>query len=420
MHVIMSCIGTYGDVLPHIAVGATLASRGHEVQFLTSEYFKPQVEAAGLPFTSVMSAERYLAGVRDPAVWQQKTAFRASWKHFAPCMAAGFAALSRHVRPGVSVLTGSTMSFWVRIAQEKFGNPAATLHLSPVFLLSAEDPPDIFPALTRLPPVLRRAALRLTERLLSDPVMAPEVNRLRARVDLAPVRSIALRWMHAPDRVICAFPDWFGPPARDWPANAVCTGFIRGAQASEKLDAALQDFLAAGSAPLVFTPGSGHGSSAVFFARGLAACAALGRRAVLVTGFRDQLPETLPDFAHYAAFTNFGQLAPRAAAFVHPGGVGTTGLLFETATPQLFTPFMADQKDTAARATRLGVGLRIRPDAPVTAWIEALSRLLNDPAIAQACTAIATRSRMAPPGRELAADWIELLARATPSRRISA
>ena len=411
MHIVMSCVGTYGDVLPHLAVGQTLLSRGHEVRFLTSEYFRPLVEEAGLNFDSVLSAEDYLAGVRDPDVWSAWRGLRAGWRRLRPAMEGGYAAVARHIRPGESVLTGSSMAFWVRMAQEKFGVRAATIHLAPMFMLSAADPPaGILPGFSALPVWARRGVLAAADWGLSDRIMGPDVNRQRAGIGLAPVAGLGRRWMHSPDRVICAFPDWFCAPAADWPAQAMCAGFSRQAAGGGALEAGLEAFLAAGAPPVVFTPGTGMASGRDFFDRALAAAAAVGRRAVLVTRFRDQLPAVLPEFALHVDYARFELLAPRAAAFVHQGGIGTTGELLAAGTRQVFTPFMVEQIDNAARAERLGVGARLKPGAPVAAWAAALDGVLEGKAIGRACAAAAALSRGARPGREVIADLIEQLA----------
>jgi rhamnosyltransferase subunit B len=410
MHIVMSCIGTYGDVLPQVAVGRTLALRGHDVEFLSSTYFRDMVEDAGLKFRSVMSMEDYLAGVRDPDVWNKWRGLRAGWRHISPVMARGFEVLSETMRPE-SVLTGSSMAFWVRMAEEKFGNPAVTIHLAPLFLMSAERPPaGVLPGLERLPLAVRRLVMAAADQFGSDAIMGPDVNRLRAQLGLAAVSGIGRRWMHAPQRVICAFPDWFCAPAADWPPNAVCTGFARSAlENGVALPPALVEFCGRDSPPVVFTPGSGMGSSAIFFERAVEACGELGRRAVLITRFSDQLPAPLPDYAFHAAFADFDLLAPLAAAFVHPGGVGTTGLLMAAGTKQLFTPFALDQKDVASRAVALGVGLQLTPRAPKAHWVKMLGRLLDDAVIKERCGKVAHLALGARPGREIIADWVEAL-----------
>jgi rhamnosyltransferase subunit B len=303
------------------------------------------------------------------------------------------------------------MAFWVRMAEEKFRNPAATIHLAPLFLMSAERPPaGVLPGLERLPVAVRRLVMAAADQFGSDAIMGPDVNRLRAQLGLAAVSGIGRRWMHAPQRVICAFPDWFCAPAADWPPNAVCTGFARPAlDNGAALPPALVEFCTRGSPPVVFTPGSGMGSGAIFFARAIEACRELGQRAVLVTRFSDQLPAPLPDYAFHADFVDFELLAPLAAAFVHPGGIGTTGLLMAAGTKQLFTPFALDQKDVASRAVALGVGLQLTPGAPKAHWVKMLGRLLDNAGIKAHCAKVARLALGAPPGREVIADWVEAL-----------
>jgi UDP:flavonoid glycosyltransferase YjiC (YdhE family) len=83
-------------------------------------------------------------------------------------------------------------------------------------------------------------------------------------------------------------------------------------------------------------------------------------------------------------YAPFSELFPRAAALVHPGGIGTTGLAMRSGRPSLVVPYSHDQPDNAARAARLGIA-RVLPPYRYTAVRAAaeLGRLLNDSAYAQ-------------------------------------
>ncbi len=411
LHILISSIGTHGHVHPLIAAGQELMQRGHEVRFITGEYFREAVERAGLAFTPMFSTAQYLAAVQDTKIWRSPwQGVRASWRHLSPAMRQGYAALLEHLRPGESVLVGNSLAFWVRLAQEKFCNRAATVHFSPIAFLSADDPPaGILPGLNHLPAWSIRTLFGLIERTVTDPIICPDVNAFRASIGLAPIRSFGRRWQHSPDRVICTFPEWFAAPAPDWPVNTVCTGFAALPAGNQGLDPALEVFLAAGPAPIVFTPGSGVGSAQLFFARALETCQVLGRRAVLATPFRAQLPETLPDFAHHAAYAPYDVLSRRVPVFVHAGGIGTIGLLLAAGTKQLLTPFTAEQVDNAARAAALGAGLVLSPKASARQWAQTLSQLLESAAIAQSCARLAQTCAAAPRTEALIADWIEKL-----------
>ena len=60
---------------------------------------------------------------------------------------------------------------------------------------------------------------------MADLTLAPELNRFRAELGLAPVHGIIDQWWHSPARIIGLFPDWFAPPAPDWPPQTRLTGF---------------------------------------------------------------------------------------------------------------------------------------------------------------------------------------------------
>src|SRR5439155_17651208 len=91
--------------------------------------------------------------------------------------------------------------------------------------------------------------------------------------------------------------------------------------------------------------------------------ARLGRRALLLTRFRELLPASLPSHARHFDYAPFSRVLPQATALVHHGGIGTTAQAFATGVPQLVVPFAFDQPDTAARVRRLGVGSSILPSA---------------------------------------------------------
>ena len=54
-------------------------------------------------------------------------------------------------------------------------------------------------------------------------------------------------------------------------------------------------------------------------------------------------------------YAPFSELFPRAAAIVHHGGIGTTGLAMRSGRPMLVMPCAWDQPDNAERVARLGI-----------------------------------------------------------------
>ena len=131
-----------------------------------------------------------------------------------------------------------------------------------------------------------------------------------------------------------------------------------------------------------------------FFAAGLAACQALGRRALLLTHFPEQAPSPLPAGAARFDYAPFSEVLPRSAAIVHHGGIGTSAQALLAGIPQLINPFSFDQPDNGARLERLGVARTVFPirfrEQRVT---RVLDELLRSEDVRRACALTAQRMR---------------------------
>ena len=410
MHILISCVGSAGDVHPFIAIGQALARRGHEVELITSTHFAARIEAAGLTCTPIGTEADFEQVVHHPDLWNPRTCFPVLWQAISQRLVEAHRLLISRAQPGRTVLVGSTLAMPVRLAQETHGLPTAMVHLSPVCIWSAQAP-AVLPGLGDLsgwPPALVRLIQSGVERLFIDRVVAPGFDRIRRDLGLPPVRHVLSQWINSPDRVVCAWPEWFAPKQTDWPAQAVTTGFARwSGTADQPLAPALLNFLNAGQAPIGFTPGSAMAQGRDFFARALAASAALNQRALLITPYADQLPHPLPPHAHAVSYAPFDALLPRLAALVHHGGIGTTAQALAAGLPQAVLPFAHDQFDNATRLVKRGVGLRLTARSSVRQWAQTLERLRNDASISAACRRHAALMVEDGDAADRIAEWIE-------------
>jgi rhamnosyltransferase subunit B len=401
-NILLMPVGSHGDVHPFVALGRTLQARGHDVTLLTSAYFEPLANKAGLPFVGIGTAQDFLACLDHPDMWHPSRGFRViAESGLLPWMRHAYQLIAERYVPGRTVVVSSMLGFGPRIAQEKLGVPLATIHLQPSALYSKHAPPEL--ALTMALPWYPRWFKRLLFwagfRFVIDAAVGPQTNAFRAELGLAPVRGFLNKWIHSPQCVIGLFPPWFGPPQPDWPPNVTLTSFPlfdeRGlAETSPEVDA----FLAAGEPPVIFTPGSAMKQADKFFTAAVGACEAIGRRGLLLTKFPEQVPSPLPERIRHFEYIPFSQVFPRAAAVVHHGGIGTTAQALAAGVPQLVTPFAHDQPDNAARVCRLGVGRTISPRAFRARRVaKALEALIGSPEVAQRCQSLATKLRGADP-----------------------
>jgi hypothetical protein len=102
--------------------------------------------------------------------------------------------------------------------------------------------------------------------------------------------------MHSPQGVLGLFPDWFGPRQTDWPLRVTLTGFPLFDEAEfRSLDPELEDFLAKGPAPVVFTPGSTLIEGISYYAGAAAALNTLGCRGIFLARQDTPLPRYAPN-----------------------------------------------------------------------------------------------------------------------------
>jgi rhamnosyltransferase subunit B len=388
-------LGSAGDVHPNVGLALTLLGRGANVLFVGPEVFRPLAERTGLTFFGLGSKDEFYAVIRDPDLWHPTRSFPfLARRLILPALRPVYDIIERNFEPGRTVVVAPGFAFGARIAQEKLGVPLATVHLQPVMLRSAIRPscfgfPDI---VGHLPPLLRNVYFRAADRLFVDRWLVGPVNSFRSELGLAPVKRLFDRWVHSPECVIGLFPDWFAPPQPDWPSNVSLTGFplwdegdIRSASQE------LEQFLATGDPPVVFTAGTAMLQAKRFFEVSAEVCQFLGLRGVFLTQFREQVSPRLPEHVRHFDYIPFSAVLPRSAALVHHGGIGTTAQAILAGIPQLIVPNTHDQPDNAVRVRRLGLGDFLLPKAYTHDRVTGKLLGLMSPAIKNNCVRVAHR-----------------------------
>lgn len=213
----------------------------------------------------------------------------------------------------------------------------------------------------------------------THPEVLAMLNRVRARVGLDAVRVASYDRPHVVAQT-ALFPDWYAPPASDWP-EMECLGFPLPAS-SEPLPERLREFLERFPRPLVFTPGTSVGQPEAFFDAAIACCAQLGMPGIFLSPFwrpqRRKLGETIQHFEH----VELGILLRHAALLVHHGGMGTTARALEAAIPQVISPFGFDQFDNGHRVEVLRAGSVVpRERLSGSSLAAAVRAQLADPAV---------------------------------------
>lgn len=389
--IVIATFGSLGDLNPYVALAHALRREGFSPVLATSETYRAFVEGEGLGFAPMRPDLSDVTGrlglgvaeIADRVASDGGFLFRETIFPFLREAYEDVAAASE----GAAAIVAHSIAFSAKIAAERLGLPLFDGVVSPMFLMSAQDPPLVAGA--PLVPAPRSSAARAYNRCVLSALIhlaalqARPIARLRAELGLPRRRGRALLTGGPSARatLVLASP-LLAPPQSDHPPNTLVAGhtfhdrFLGGVQA---LPPGLETFLAAGAPPLVVSLGSFVLGGKAEFHRAAAAAAAalaLGRRAVLLVA--GHVPHSL--------------LFPRACAILHHGGAGSSGQALRAGKPQLVLPVLGDQGDNAARLARLGAA-RVLPMSRATrGGLEAeLRALLADASLAERARRVGER-----------------------------
>jgi rhamnosyltransferase subunit B len=421
--IVIACWGSHGDLFPYIGLALALKRQGHNPVVATNAGYRAEIEREGVEFAQVgptidpaaPDAHALYERVMDPIKGSEviinellMPKLDESYEQLASACA------------GADLLLSHPITYAAPVAAERLGLPWLSTVLAPMLFFSKHDPP-VLPALPRANDVpfvgtwLVRSLLPLARRATRD--WGEPVQRLRAKLGLPRGRDPIFEGQFSSYGTLALYPRVLAEPQPDWPPNVTTTGtvFYNG---PEPLEPKLEEFLAAGDPPVVFTLGtSAVGAAGGFYRESAAAAATLGVRAVLLTGgFEQNRPRNLPPSMLLVDRAPHQLLFPRASAVVHQCGAGTTAQALRAGRPTLLVPHGHDQFDNARRVRKLGVARSLLPkEYRAERVARELGALLHDSRYLERAAAVSIVVREER-GAEAAVAVIERVLSDTPER----
>jgi len=367
---VFTTFGSLGDLHPYIALALEWLSRGNDAVIATSEKYRTKVESAGIAFapirpdlpdssTDAEMMRRVMDSRNGPEYLIRKVVM--------PHLRGAYADLTL-ASEGADGIIGHPLTFSVPLVAHQRQIPWVYVALSPIVFLSAHDPPLLAPVpwLSRSKswgPIYHGTLIGLAKLMIKG--WLKEVPMLSRDLGCYPAARDPLGAdQYSPYLNLALFSSVLAAPQPDWPQNTVVSGFpfYDADDGGYGLSQELQEFIADGEPPIVFTLGTAAVRAAgSFYIESLKAATHLGKRAVLLVGpGTDAAPkENLTPSVFVAPYAAYSEIFPTAAAIVHQGGIGTTAQAMIAGKPMLIMPFAFDQPDNARRITRLGIGRTI-------------------------------------------------------------
>jgi len=366
LRIVLSNIGTLGDINPLIAIALELKRRGHTPVMALPAVYKPRIKPLGLEFHAIRPDIDPNNSILVEMVYDIKKGTEHGLRDFLfPALRQTYDdLLDAATKPErADLLLLGELNYAGPVVAEVTGIPWASYVLAPLSFFSAFDPPVLppYPRLARWDKavpgfgrVIRRVA-RFVSRKWPEPIY-----ELRRELGLPKGANPLFDAKHSAYLVLALFSRVLGVEQKDWPEHTKITGFcFYDADAGNAaLPANLEKFMAAGEPPVVFTLGSAAVLAAGrFYEFSARAAVRLGIRAVLLIGSdpRNRPRQALPETICVAEYAPYSALFNRAAMVVHQGGVGTTAQCLRAGKPMLIMPYSHDQPDNARRMRRLKV-----------------------------------------------------------------
>jgi len=401
--VILSNIGTFGDINPLIAIALELKRRGHIPVMAVPAVFEAKIRPLGLEFHTVRPDIDPANTILVEMIYDVKKGTERGLRDFLfPVLRQTYDdLLDAATKPErADLLLVGELNYAGPLVAEVTGIPWASYVLAPLSFFSAFDPPvlPMYPRLARADktvPGMGRAIQRLA-RFVSRRWPQP-IYDLRAELGLAQGRNPLFDAKHSPYLVLALFSRVLGTEQKDWPANTKITGFCYydSDAGNAALPVHLEKFLAAGPAPVVFTLGSAAVLAAgKFYEYSAKVAMRLGVRAVLLIGSdeRNRPRQALPETICVAEYAPYSALFKRAELVVHQGGVGTTAQCLRAGKPMLIMPYSHDQPDNGRRMRRLKVARVIqRGNYTPLRVARKLKAMLEEPRFAARAAQVAER-----------------------------
>ena len=364
MRVLLSTIGSRGDVQPLVALALQLKALGQEVRLCVPPDFREWVDSLGIPVTPIGPEVRKFTASKPPVTPGPPSPERRRQLAEAT-VTTQFQTIAAAAQGCDVIVAATALQIAARSVAESMGIPYVFVAYCPIVLPSPHHAPPPLPPLpgqTSAPVTTdnRERWARDAERFSN--LFGAALNSHRVSLGLTPVTDV--RSHVFTDRPWLAADPTLAP----WPDPADRTVFQTGAWIlpdERSLSPELKTFLDTGAPPVYFGFGSMRAPQDLSQVM-VQTARALGRRMIVSRGWADLSPVDSEPDCLVVGEVNLQALFKRVAAVVHHGGAGTTTTAALAGAPQVIIPQMYDQHYWAQRIDHLGVGTAHAPGTPTT------------------------------------------------------
>jgi UDP:flavonoid glycosyltransferase YjiC (YdhE family) len=407
LKVVLTSIGSRGDVQPMVAIAQALAARGHRPVIAAPPDFASWVGTFGIEFVPLgIDVSAFMREHREALggnIWRFFHETRRLFDTELPEQLDALVELGRDA--GAIVFAAGAAA--APSAGEKLGIPVLGVLFTTTVVPSSGHAPVVIPWRT-----LPRWMNALLWRAMDggwNVLLRKGLNDARGRHGLKPLGDVTTH-LYEESRLVVAVDRELFPLEREWDDRIPHVGFLFARPGETALDPDLEAWLREGEPPIYVGFGSMMGKGPERMRGVIAeAIAAVNRRALVSRGWAD-LGRGLPGGWRAIGETPHQLLFPRMACVVHHGGSGTAAAALRAGVPQVVVPLILDQYHHAQVLFERGLAPRPVPMEKISAaqLADSIREALRIPEAKRA--AVSQRLR-ASRGADAIVDRIEAAAR---------
>ena len=365
MHITIFVYGTWGDLRPHVVLGAELLKAGHKVQVVGSPVYEDWVRERGLEFyaltTDVNVFSKENASIMDEGIIRQLQMVRQDMPVIFTQMALETYEATRNSDILITVEFGVALLFdilKVNNLKTILINPAPLNPTSEFAFVGMPSVPSWFPfkvwyndlSYNLLHRIQWSTMAGARNDIATKHLGVPKSKFKEYEATLAKIPAIT-----------CVSQHIFQRPS-DWAEHFQVTGYLIDDDPEWEAPQDLVDFIEAGEAPVYIGFGSMPNSKPEATTQLIIeAVQQTGKRAVILKGWAGFHADDSPDNIYILDYAPHSWLFPKMSALVHHGGAGTTASGFRAGVPMTIVPHQADQPYWGRTIFELGVGTKPIP-----------------------------------------------------------
>jgi len=368
---LLTTIGTLGDLNPLIALAKTLLESGIDVHIAACEAYRHNVERESIHFISV--SPHYDPKSKDlcDAILHPLKTLPYFYKHILnkENLESAITDFDKIIC-AYDVVVGNVFSYAAKISCLKNEIKWVSINLSPTCFFSKFDPPSLYP-LTFLNglsfgrsfifSIIYNSIFKLVD------YWGRDIHNVYKNLNLKTCGNLLREAPFSRHLNLAMYSRALGTNQTDWPDKTIQTGFLFYSAQSDRDLSDLDNFIDRfESSPILFTFGS---TALVSFEKHypmiLKVASEIGKkynRAVILTLDRETITKfknKVDDHIYLCDYLPYTEYMHKMGLIIHQGGIGTVSPCLKAGIPQIILPGCTDQFDNAYRISRMGVGTSI-------------------------------------------------------------